>query len=130
LEKKLKDMKQPKVIFVVDDEAMLRRALARVLGHADYQVHYFENPVEALGRIDELRPALIISDNMMPKMTGFDFLRKIRAERPEIRTLMLTGGCLGDEIRASVAAGEIDCLLEKPWVDDTLIETAQQLLAR
>lgn len=126
----LRGMRRPKVIFVVDDEEMLQRALARVLGDADYRVYYFDNPVEALAEIDKLRPALIISDNMMPRMTGFDFLRKVRAERPGIRTLMLTGGYIRDEMRASVAAGEIDYLLGKPWHHDTLLETVRILLAR
>lgn len=123
------DMRRPLVIFVVDDEAMLRRAVGRLLRDPDYQVYYFENPVEALGQIDSLAPALIISDNMMPKMTGFDFLRKVRTERPTIRTLMLTGGYIGEEIRAAVATNEVDCLLEKPWVDATLCETVRALLA-
>jgi CheY-like chemotaxis protein len=116
------------VIFVVDDEPFLRRAMGRVLCSTSYVVHYFANPIEALARIEELCPALIISDNAMPKMTGFDFLRKVRAERAAVLTLMLTGGCIGDEIRASVRAGEIDALLEKPWVDAVLRATVRGLL--
>jgi CheY-like chemotaxis protein len=116
------------VIFVVDDEELLRRAIARVLRNPSYVVYFFENPVEALARIDELRPVLIISDNMMPKMTGFDFLRRVRAERPATRTLMLTGGYIADEVRASVATGEIGRLIVKPWMDDVLGATVRELL--
>ncbi len=125
-----KGIEQRKVIFVVDDEAMLLRALARVLRDPDYHIFYFESPVEALTRIDELKPVLIVSDNSMPGMTGFDFLRKVRADRPTIRTLMLTGGYIGAEIRASVAAGEIDRLIEKPWDGDLLRKTLRELSAR
>lgn len=121
-------MSQRRVIFVVDDEPMLRRTLVRVLRNRSDEVHVFENPLEALAKMDELRPELVISDNEMPKMKGFDFLRKVRAERPGIRTLMLTGGYIGDHIRAAVSGGEIDRLLEKPWQDDQLRDTVRELL--
>ena len=119
---------RPRVIFVVDDEEMLRRVLVRVLDDPCYVVHVFENPRAALARIDELGPELIISDNEMPKMKGFDFLRRVRAERPGIRTLLLTGGYLGDHVHAAVAGGEIDHLLEKPWLDAELRGTVRMLL--
>jgi len=121
-------MSQRRVIFVVDDEAMLRRALVRVLRNPSYVVHVFENPVEALAKIDELHPDLVISDNEMPKMKGFDFLRKVRVERPGIGALMLTGGYIGGHIRTAVAGREIDRLLEKPWLDDQLRNTVRELL--
>lgn len=122
------EMSQRRVIFVVDDEPVLLRLLVRVLRNPFYEVHVFENPLEALAKIDELHPELVISDNEMPKMKGFDFLRKVRAERPGIRTLMLTGGYIGDHIRTAVADGEIDYLLGKPWLDDQLRNTVRELL--
>jgi DNA-binding NtrC family response regulator len=121
-------MNQRRIIFVVDDEAMLCRALVRVLRNPLYELHVFENPIEALAKMDELRPELVVSDNEMPKMKGFDFLRKLRAERPGVRTLMLTGGHIGEQFRAAVAGGEIDHLLEKPWLDDQLRNSVHELL--
>jgi len=121
-----------RVIFVVDDEVMVRRSLHRALRHVlnghGVDIHLFEHPLDALAKIKELSPDLIISDNSMPKMTGFDFLRKVRVRWPSIRTLMLTGGCIGYEIRDSVATGEIDILLEKPWLNEELCKNVREIL--
>ena len=61
-------------------------------------------------------------------MTGLDLLRKIRARRPEVRTVMLSGGPLGDQVRAAVARGEIDRLVQKPCLNETLRAVVRELL--
>ncbi len=120
--------RQSPVIFVVDDDVEVRRALVRLLRDSDYVLHVFPNPVEALERIDELAPDLIISDNEMPKMTGLEFLKKVRGERPEIRTLMLTSGRSGELIHEARAAGDIDKLVQKPWHSEPLRAAVRELL--
>ncbi|MBI4703923.1 MAG: response regulator [Deltaproteobacteria bacterium] len=116
------------VVFVVDDEALVRRALLRALRDGARELHGFEHPVAALAEIDRLRPELVVSDNQMPHVSGVDFLRHLRAARPEIRTLMVTGGEIGGDIRAAVAAGAIDRLLAKPWREAELRAAVCELL--
>jgi CheY-like chemotaxis protein len=120
---------QAPVIFVVDDDLEVRRALVRLLRDSDYVLHVFQNPVDALERIDELAPDLIISDNEMPKMTGLEFLKKVRGERPAIRTLMLTSGRSGGPIHDARAAGQIDKLIQKPWHSEPLRAAVRELLS-
>lgn len=117
-----------RLIFIVDDEAAIHRALARALRKAPYDVHCFASPLEALARIEELRPDLIISDNQMPDMIGADFLRQVRAEWPAIRTLLLTGGPLAEGLRMLVAGGVLDGLMAKPWDDVALWNAVQTLV--
>ena len=121
-------MPLPRVIFVVDDEPILGRTVVRILRDPAYAMHVFDDPLVALASIDESRPDLVISDHEMPQMTGLDLLRKIRARRPEVRTVMLSGGPLGDQVRAAVARGEIDRLVQKPCLNETLRAVVRELL--
>jgi CheY-like chemotaxis protein len=123
-----------RVIFIVDDEELVRRSVQRTLhlfvrrAGLSIDIHQFENPLDALAQIDKLRPDVIISDNSMPKMTGFDFLREVRSKWPSVRTMMLSGGIAGKDIRAAAAAGQIDKLLQKPWDNEELCTVVRDLL--
>lgn len=69
-----------RVVVVDDDEPNLKLYAAvvkRVLGE---DAVAFENPLEALDRLNDVRPALVIVDYQMPEMDGVDFIRKLRAK--------------------------------------------------
>ncbi len=82
-------------LLVIDDESMVRRAIARALRAHD--VVSVENPVDALALLDRgERFDLILSDLMMPNMTGVEFFEELLRRFPELarRVVFITGGAL------------------------------------
>lgn len=61
------------MIVIVDDEEVFRETVSRVLTGAGYAVREFEGPSSALEQLADLVPEIIISDIMMPDMTGYEF---------------------------------------------------------
>ncbi len=82
-------------ILVVDDDALSRRILLRALSGMGYACQEAENGTDALARVQEGQPSLILLDLEMPGLNGADLLKRLRADpNPEIAQLpavMLTG---------------------------------------
>ena len=67
-------------VLVVDDEPLVRELIAEVLRDAGYEVRTAPDGPTALGKVREHPPALVLLDQMMPVMNGWDFLRTCRDE--------------------------------------------------
>jgi CheY-like chemotaxis protein len=119
---------QEHLIFVVDDEDIIRTALSRSLRMPGWRVVAFESGTDALARLGSERPALIIADRLMPGMSGLALLRRVRSEYRAVRTVLLTGGIPDDEIQAGIDGGVVEAMLEKPWDQTTLLRTVSDLL--
>jgi DNA-binding NarL/FixJ family response regulator len=70
-----------KRILVVDDDTTLRIALTRYLENRGYLVQDVSSGIEALTVFEQDPPDLVVSDVVMPEMTGFEFCRRLRATR-------------------------------------------------
>lgn len=66
------------MVYCIDDNVELLRQLQEQLGE-DYRLECFENPIEALAEAEKHIPDLIISDVMMPQLSGFDVVSRIRS---------------------------------------------------
>ena len=60
------------VVFVVDDEAVIAQTLAIILNQAGFQATAFDHPEKAIAACVDSPPAILISDVMMPDMTGVE----------------------------------------------------------
>jgi DNA-binding response OmpR family regulator len=67
-----------KRILIADDDKLLRDGLAKVLVARDYEVIQAGDGEEAFSLAESKNPDLVITDIMMPKLSGMDLLRKIR----------------------------------------------------
>jgi DNA-binding NtrC family response regulator len=106
---------QAQHIFVVDDEVMITESLALILSRAGFTVSSFTNPLEALERMKIAPPDLLISDVMMPQLSGIDLAIQITRERPECRVLLLSGQASTlDLLHAARSRGHDFLLLQKP----------------
>ena len=78
-------------ILVIDDSQLMLFALNEILG-AFYEVHCFEDASDALKRIDSIMPSLILIDVIMPKISGFEVLIKLKATPgvSDIPVIMMT----------------------------------------
>ncbi|HET9594879.1 MAG TPA: ATP-binding protein [Anaeromyxobacteraceae bacterium] len=119
-------------LLVIDDEPLVGMALARALG-GEHEVEVVESGEAALARL-RADPGydLVLSDLLMPGMTGMDLHARLAAEAPALagRMLFLTGGAFTPEAAAFVEAHRADCL-EKPFdVRALRAEVRRRLLAQ
>jgi len=119
-------------ILIVDDEPdvaeLFRQRFRREARQGTYVLHFAASGEEALDRLPEVRPELIVilSDINMPGMDGLALLRELKLRRPDLPVMMVTA--YGDEERRKYAAefGAID-FLTKPVDFDTLKENLRRL---
>jgi FixJ family two-component response regulator len=108
-------------VFLVDDDAGVRRALHAAMQSVNVAIESFASAEEFLAKRDPARPGCILLDLRMPQMSGLDLLQHIRREGDTIPILFLTGH--GD-VNGAVQAMQngADDFLEKPFRDSVLIE--------
>src|SRR4051794_18122593 len=82
-------MADPPLILVVDDEQSYRDALAVALQREGFAVDTAADGVEAIDRFEASRPALVLLDVMLPKVSGIDVCREIRS-RSRVPIIMVT----------------------------------------
>ena len=117
-------------ILVADDDNISRRVLEMTLRRLDHECVTTEDGAQAWAAFEAHRPDVVISDWMMPGLTGLELCRKIRAQgRPFTYVIIATGHA--DESDEISAAGADDYLL-KPLDPDALraaLATASQVLS-
>lgn len=118
------EKKQDKValytILIVDDEPNVISALMRVFRQENYRILTAYNGEEALDLLSKETCQLIISDYMMPRMNGAEFLRKVKQLYPEKIRIMLTGQADTDAVMSAIKDGAVYKFILKPWNDDDL----------
>jgi DNA-binding NarL/FixJ family response regulator len=102
-------------VVIVDDHALFRRGLDRVLAdEPDIEVvGEAGDGVEAVARVRELTPDVVIMDVRMPRATGIDAARTLRALVPETKVIMLTVSDLEEDLYEAVKAGVNGYLLKE-----------------
>ncbi|HJT86894.1 MAG TPA: sigma-54 dependent transcriptional regulator [Bryobacteraceae bacterium] len=126
-------------ILVVDDDESLRRVTQMQLEEAGYRVFTSPDGTDALRRIDEENPALVITDLKMPGLSGLDLLKQVRREYPRTAVLMITafgtvqtaveamkaGAC--DYITKPIDYEELVLLVHRAMEHQRLVEEVRQL---
>lgn len=106
-------------ILIVDDEESIRSALRRVL-RRDYQLSFASSAAEALERLRQERPDVILSDHLMPEMTGLELLKRCRLLYPHMGRVVLTGQAEMSMVISAINEGSVFRFLTKPWDEDEL----------
>ncbi|MFO0736922.1 MAG: PAS domain S-box protein [Labilithrix sp.] len=114
-------------ILVVEDEERLRAVVKRILESAGYRVLQAANGHDALGIAarEAERIALVVSDVVMPKMSGSDFVEKLSVTLPNVRVLF-TSGYTDEKIARHGVRGHR--FLAKPFRPEQLTELVRQAL--
>ena len=105
---------EPCSVLLVEDDTVTREMMARTLEKSDWAVSEAGNGREALDRLAQEKPQLILLDLMMPVMDGFDFLLEMRAnaEWQDIPVIVLTAKDLTEEDRR-ILNGRVKQIVEK-----------------
>jgi len=117
-------------ILIVDDEVDIADSLAIALGRLGYETAPIYSSTEALEVFNEDPSAwdVVITDQSMPSMRGIQLIRKMKASRQDIRTIICTG--FSDALTPERAADEgIDAFYHKPVTAQTLAEAIRALFA-
>jgi DNA-binding NtrC family response regulator len=127
-------------ILLVDDEpnmlSALQRALRQSKALAGAQIETFTNPFDALNRICVCEFDLVVSDFMMPEMTGGDFLQALKDVAPTTVRIMLTASTDFKTAMTAINEAHVFRFISKPWQQSELeqnilqgLEERQRLLA-
>jgi DNA-binding response OmpR family regulator len=119
------------VILTADDDPDIRELLAFRLERSGYTVLQAVDGEEALALALEHRPDLAVLDVMMPKMDGFEVVRRLRAEEATkgMPIIMLTARAQDSDVEEGFDAGADD-YLRKPFSPQELRARVQSILGR
>jgi DNA-binding NtrC family response regulator len=106
---------ETKSLLIVDDEENVRRAVARALRGEGYDLRFASSGKEALKMLNEAPADMVLSDHMMPVMTGLELMREVRKEFPDTLRIILTGYADLEMAISAINEGEIYRFLTKPW---------------
>ena len=118
-------------VVLVDDKAMILTSIRTLLTlEADYDIQVFTDPLEAAKYLVQNTVQVIVSDYLMPGMTGIEFLAESKRLQPEATRVLLTGHA--DKASAIKAINQVGLFqyLEKPWDNDQLLLIIQQGVER
>jgi FixJ family two-component response regulator len=114
------------IVFVVDDDAAVRRSLELLIASTDYQSRLFASAQQFLSHPRPRAPSCLILDVNLPDLSGLDLQQRISAEVPII---FITGyGDVSTSVRA-MKAGAAEFLV-KPFRDDVLLRAIDSALER
>ena len=116
-----------KTILLVEDDMLVREMVAKILKKQGYVVETAVDGMEAFGKIFSLKPKLVITDKIMPKLGGYEFLFAIR-NIPEFRympVILMTAAATPDEEKEALERGFFDFVL-KPIKEIGLLTRVQR----
>ena len=113
---------KPVSVLLVDDHALIRRGLTDLIRYeSDLNVAgEASNGQEAVEAARKLNPDVIVMDLMMPEMDGVEATRRIKAERPDSRILILTTFGTSADVARAMAAGASGAIMKDAETDDQL----------
>lgn len=109
-----------RTVLIVDDEENILSALQRTLRRENYSLLIAAEPAQALDILRQSQVDVVVSDHLMPNMSGLDFLKEVRALYPDVVRIMLTGHAQMSTAMEAINEGEIFRFLTKPWEDAEL----------
>ena len=118
-------------ILIAEDEPDIRELVAFTLRFAGHEVVATANGEEAVQQAGQIIPDIILMDVRMPRMTGYDACRIMKADPilKDIPVVFLSAKGQDSEIQTGMAVGAEDYLL-KPFAPDQLTERVKVILAK
>ncbi len=121
---------QAPLVLVVDDSITVRRVTQRLLKREGFRVALAADGLQALERLRDEIPAVVLSDIEMPRMDGFDLVRNIRGDSRmhDLPVIMITSR-IAEKHRELARELGVDHYLGKPYSEDTLVDLVRTYCA-
>ena len=118
------------LIMVVDDSLTVRKITSRILSRAGYQVTTATDGVDALEKLQEFMPDVMILDIEMPRMDGFALVRELRRvpETENLPIIMITSRTANKHREYAMQLG-VNTYLGKPYQEDELLQKIADFVA-
>jgi DNA-binding NtrC family response regulator len=111
------------LVYVVDDRTVIAETLAMVLTREGFRAMAFDDPMVALSAASIKGPSVLISDVVMPRMTGIELAIRVRRAHPECRVLLYSGQIhTADLLEKAKKEGHDFEILAKPVHPTELLE--------
>lgn len=117
-----------KTILIIDDDREIAAMLNGVLQNNGYRVFLAQNGVEGQRQIETLKPDLVITDMMMPRMGGFPVLEFLKTLETPPAVIMITANEGGRHKAYAEMLGVAD-YLRKPFPMEVLLESIRRIFA-
>ncbi len=117
-------------ILVADDEPLNRYFLSTLLGYEGVTVIEAADGAEALERVRQARPALVITDIKMPNLDGYDLVHHIRADAATAGTAIVLYTAHSELDAARLHPHAVDGVVYKPSEPETILDTIRSVLGR
>ncbi|MBT5933240.1 MAG: response regulator [Flavobacteriales bacterium] len=124
-------------VICVDDDPyilqMLGFQLSKIMDQKCTLIEYFTDPKVALENIDQMVSEsidiiFVIVDYQMPKMTGADLIRAVKAKHADLRCVMLSGQANTSSVNSLKEENLLEQFLAKPWDESELFDTLIPLI--
>jgi two-component system response regulator (stage 0 sporulation protein F) len=117
-----------KHILLVDDTKTVLMSEKMMLGSKDYDITIAVNGMDALEKMDDKRPDLILLDIMMPEMNGIEVLKRIKKIDANTRIIMITAFGDVESYLDSMELGAFE-YINKPFETEELLELIERVVA-
>lgn len=125
------DTNEKASVLIVDDEEMVITSVRAYLQlETDYEIHGFTEPEQAIKHMEKNQVDIAVSDYLMPRISGIQFLGRAKQLQPEASRVLLTGHA--DKQSAIQAINEVGLYqyVEKPWENAQLLLIIQNGIER
>jgi response regulator RpfG family c-di-GMP phosphodiesterase len=117
-------------ILFVDDEKFILSLAERIFQDRGFNILTCINPHDALECVKNNEIAILVSDNMMPTMTGIELLSRVRAISPDTVSILMTGYANLQTALDAINKAEAFRFIVKPWDNQSLIEMVDDAMKR
>ncbi|MBI1216099.1 MAG: response regulator [Alphaproteobacteria bacterium] len=118
-------------ILVIDDDQLIRMACRNVLRKNDFHVIEAENGNQGIALFTQEKPALVITDMLMPDKEGLETITELRKMDPAVRIIAMSGGGATQNMSFLQMAQKLGAknILNKPFKPDDLVRLVRETLA-
>lgn len=113
-------------VLVVDDDAGIRQLVHTLLEKAGYHADVVEDAIAAQNRLLDEDYDVVISDIMMPGLSGIELLKFLHADAPDVPVILMTGNPNMETAAEAIRAGSAVDYLSKPFSTEEMLKTVER----
>jgi len=117
-----------KTVLIIDDDREIAATIQSVLLHAGYRVFMASNGMDGQRQIETVKPDVVITDMMMPRMGGFPVLEFLRTLDAPPKVIMMTAN-EGSRHKAYAEMLGVSDYLRKPFAMEVMLEAVRRAAA-